>query len=43
MEPMIRIEHIGIAVKDLAAAEELYATRLLGVEATSGRRWRAKG
>ena len=27
---MIRIEHIGIAVKDLAAAEEIYA-RLLGV------------
>ncbi len=26
---MIRIEHIGIAVKDLASAEELYA-RLLG-------------
>ena len=26
---MIRIEHLGIAVKDLAAAEELY-TRLLG-------------
>lgn len=26
---MIRIEHIGIAVKDLAAAEEIY-TRLLG-------------
>lgn len=26
---MIRIEHIGIAVKDLAAAEEVY-TRLLG-------------
>ena len=27
---MIRIEHIGIAVKDLAAAEELYH-RLLGI------------
>ncbi|MBK6831147.1 MAG: methylmalonyl-CoA epimerase [Flavobacteriales bacterium] len=27
---MTRIEHIGIAVKDLAAAEEIYA-RLLGV------------
>lgn len=27
---MIRIEHIGIAVKDLAAAEDLYA-KLLGV------------
>ncbi|MCB0768413.1 MAG: VOC family protein, partial [Flavobacteriales bacterium] len=27
---MIRIEHIGIAVKDLAAAEELYH-KLLGV------------
>lgn len=27
--PMIRIEHIGIAVKDLNAAEEVYA-RLLG-------------
>lgn len=29
MEHLIRIEHIGIAVKDLSAAEELY-TRLLG-------------
>jgi len=31
MEHLLRIEHIGIAVKDLAAAEALY-TRLLGVE-----------
>lgn len=31
MEHLIRIEHIGIAVKDLTAAEALY-TRLLGVE-----------
>lgn len=29
MEHLIRIEHIGIAVKDLNAAEDLY-TRLLG-------------
>ncbi|MFN3874695.1 MAG: methylmalonyl-CoA epimerase [Flavobacteriales bacterium] len=29
MEHLIRIEHIGIAVKDLGAAEELYA-KLLG-------------
>jgi methylmalonyl-CoA/ethylmalonyl-CoA epimerase len=29
MEHLIRIEHIGIAVKDLNAAEEIY-TRLLG-------------
>ena len=29
MEHLIRIEHIGIAVKDLAAAEALY-TKLLG-------------
>jgi len=29
MEHLIRIEHIGIAVKDLSAAEELY-TKLLG-------------
>ncbi len=29
MEHFIRIEHIGIAVKDLATAEEVY-TRLLG-------------
>lgn len=29
MEHLIRIEHIGIAVKDMAAAEELY-TKLLG-------------
>ena len=29
MEHLIRIEHIGIAVKDLSAAEEIY-TRLLG-------------
>jgi methylmalonyl-CoA/ethylmalonyl-CoA epimerase len=31
MEHLIRIEHIGIAVKDLAAAEALY-TKLLGAE-----------
>jgi methylmalonyl-CoA/ethylmalonyl-CoA epimerase len=31
MEHLLRIEHIGIAVKDLSAAEALYA-RLLGVE-----------
>lgn len=31
MEHLIRIEHIGIAVKDLSAAEEIY-TRLLGAE-----------
>lgn len=29
MERLLRIEHIGIAVKDLGAAEEIYA-RLLG-------------
>ena len=29
MEHLIRIEHIGIAVKDLSAAEALY-TKLLG-------------
>jgi methylmalonyl-CoA/ethylmalonyl-CoA epimerase len=29
LSPMIRVEHIGIAVKDLGAAEELYA-KLLG-------------
>lgn len=31
MEHLIRIEHIGIAVKDLATAEALY-TKLLGTE-----------
>jgi methylmalonyl-CoA/ethylmalonyl-CoA epimerase len=31
MEQLIRIEHIGIAVKDLATAEALY-TKLLGAE-----------
>lgn len=31
MEHLIRIEHIGIAVKDLVAAEALY-TKLLGAE-----------
>lgn len=29
LSPMIRVEHIGIAVKDLEAAEDLYA-KLLG-------------
>lgn len=39
---MIRIEHIGIAVKDLAAAEETY-TRLLGTPCYKRERVESEG